>query len=318
MSFDISSSGMGFKKLVLNRILDRNGQAILLFSGEKDLLFETRIKGRESRPLYFDIERVSEYSWQGQALLNEVKIHKTVSVDPKLFLIKTQVRVSGNLDFIPGISLFLTQAGKEGKKGLFSFLSQPDFLSFFVSSSKGFEHIPLISKEASQVEKIKSRAVISQVKIAALGTKYFGQAWMENESDVSPEFRIFFKDNKYLGFVSHSILNPRRDFESAYNIFVGPKDLSLLKKEYPSLTPWVDFGWFGFLSRLILQILQIFYSLVGNWGFSIILLTLLVRLLLLPVLVSAHRSMEVTKKLHPEMEKIRKKFKKDPQRKTRR
>ena len=316
LSFDISSQGMGFKKLVLNRILDRKGQAVWLFSGETDLPFETRLMSQAKQALYFDIKQISDHSWEGQALWNEVKINKTLSVDPRLFLVKVKVKITGNLNRVSGIHTFLnqTQKAKDQKRGFLSVFTQPDLFSFFVSSSQGFEQIPIVSQEASQIQELQSQAPFTAVRAVAVGTKYFGQAWMEDESDVLPQFRLLFKDKYYLGLINHSVLNPQKDFEISYKIFMGPKDFSLLKKEYPLLVRWVDFGWFGALSRFILQILQLFYSLVGNWGVSIILLTLLVRLILLPFVISSHRSMEVMKKVHPEIQKIRAKFKDNPQR----
>ncbi len=317
LSFDISSRGMGFKKLVLNRILDRKGRPVQLFSGEDFLSFETRIKGREEQALHFDMERSSDRSFHGRAFLNGAELNKSILIDPDLFLIKTQVKVSGDLSQISGLSLLLTGTKKDlQKKGMFSFLTQPDFLSFFISSRSGFERIPLQSKEKEDILDIESGPSFFHIQALALGSRYFGQAFMEDSSDVSPEFRVIFKENRYIGLISHLVLNRQKNFEISYKVFAGPKDLLLLKKEHPPLTHWVDFGWFGSLSRLILRILRFFYSLAGNWGLSIILLTLLVRFLLLPFLISAHRSMELTKKLQPEMEKIRVKFKKDPQRKN--
>lgn len=312
LSFDMSSIGMGFKKLILNRILDREEKAVWLFSGEKNLPFETRIGGVKA--LYFDIKQTSDYSWEGEAFWNGVKVQKVLSVDPELFLVKAQIKVSGGLAGVSGVNTLLSQTQKplNEKKGFLSFFVQPDFLSFFVSSSSGFDHIPLMSEKDS--EKLQSQPPFHSVKAVALGTKYFGQAWIEDKSDVLPQFRVVFRDGSYLGVVHHSILNPQKDFEVSYKIFIGPKDFSLLQREYSQLIYWVDFGWFGSLSRFILQILQFFFSLVNNWGVSIILLTLSVRFLLLPLVISSHRSVEVMKRVQPEIQKIRTKFKKDPQR----
>jgi YidC/Oxa1 family membrane protein insertase len=316
LSFDISSKGMGFKKVVLSNILDRQNEAVWLFSEGDPLPFETRLDLQQPQSLYFDIERLSKYSWKGQAVWNDIKVEKTLSVNPDLFVVKAQVKVSGNLEGLSGIRTFLVQTFEEKaqKKSFFSFFIPPDFLSFFVFSPRGFEQIPLVSKEELQVQKVRSQQPFLSVKAAALGTKYFGQAWIEEKSDVLPKMELGFRAEDYLGLISHSILNHQKDFNVSYKMFLGPKDFLLLKKEYPELIRWVDFGWFGALSRFILQVLQAFYSLVKNWGVSIILLTLFVRLLLLPFVLSSHRSMEAMKKVQPELQKVREKFKKDPQR----
>ena len=305
LSFHISSQGMGFKDLNLNQILDRKGKAVWLFSGGKNLPFETRLAPQT--PLFFDIKKKSKTSWKGRALWKGIEIVKTLTINPELFLIQTEIQVKGDLKSVPSIYTLMNQMEeeKEEQGRLSSLFVPPDFLSFFVSSAKGFEQLPL-NKEKSQ-----SQDIFSSVKTVAIGSKYFGQAWIENKSDVLPQF-IF--DNTQLGFIHHSVLNPKRDFNISYKVFIGPKDFSLLKKEYPSLLRWVDFGWFGVLSRFILEVLQFFYALVGNWGFSIILLTILVRLTLLPFILSSHRSMEVMQAVQPEIKKVREKFKDNPQR----
>ncbi len=314
LSFDISSEGMGFKNVVLNQILDRKGKSIWLFSGEKDLPFETRLVERLEEPLHFDIKQNSDHSWEGVANWNEVEIKKTLSVDKARFLVKTKIQIRGQLNSISGISTIITQTKKaeNQKSGFLSFFIPPDFLSFFISSSQGFEQAPIMSE--TDYQELQKKPPFSKVQTVALGTKYFGQALVEEKSDVLPQARFITKDKKYIGLVNHFVLNPQKDFEVSYKVFMGPKDFSFLKKEFPTLIRWVDFGWFGALSRLILQILQFFYSIVSNWGVSIILLTLLVRLLLLPLVISSHHSMEVMKKVHPEIQKVREKFKKDPQR----
>ena len=314
LSFQLSSQGMGLKQIVLPNILDQKGQKIWLFKNKKENLpFETRFIGQGRVPLYFNIKKISPHSWEGQANWQGVKIKKLLSVSPSYnFLLKTSITVEGNLSLISGITTFLNQnQEKEEKKGgLLSFFIQPDIFTFFVSSSKGHEQMPISSISKEDL----SQSSYPKVRVAALGTKYFGQAWMEDQSDVLPEFQVQPKSQGYQGAVHHYILNPEKAFEVSYKMFIGPKDFTLFQKEHTPLLYWVDFGWFGSLSRFTLQILASFYALAGNWGLSIILLTFLVRLLLLPCMLYSHRSMEVMRRVQPEIQKIREKFKKDPQR----
>ena len=353
LSFTLSSRGMGFKKVALNRILDRKGKAVYLFThaGEKNLPpyydknqrqnyllkhapdklpFETRFI-RHSKPLFFDIQQVSKNRFEGKATWKGVEIKKTLTVQPESFLIQAYVQLTGDLNQVYGVSTLLSQSPseEESKKHLLSFLIPPDFLSFFVSTHQGFERFPLMSNKPEDVREQESLTPLSLVKVVGLGTRYFGQAWMEDKSDVLPQFQIRFQkgpgftrnlqkreeeiyqNGRYVGLLQHFIENPQKDFELSYKIFMGPKDFAVLE---PALTRWVDFGWFDSLARFILQVLRLFHSMTGNWGWSIILLTLLVRLLLLPLVLSSHRSMEVMKKVNPEVQKLRAKFKKDPQR----
>ena len=332
----LSSKGMGFKKIVLNKIRDRENQKIKLFDSEnlsvndqendqkkdpnkflrKKLPFETYINNDE-KVLDFQIRQLSDKIWEGTALLEGgVSIIKTLEVLPKQFAVKTEVTLTGPLKEGMQVKTFLVQLNKdlENKGGLFSLFILPDLLSLFVSSKSGIYQNPFPSWEEDQeVRDFASKVPRSGVNVVATGSKYFGQAFLDNSS-VQPEFILHAFSKKWVGVLKHRVLSEDQDFILSYQVFMGPKILQMFKNKYPDLIPWIDFGFFSSLSRFILGILSFFHSLVGNWGVSIILLTLLVRLLLLPLVLSSYRSMAVMKKIQPELQKIREKFKKDPQR----
>lgn len=94
-----------------------------------------------------------------------------------------------------------------------------------------------------------------------------------------------------------------------------------VKKEYNYLSSLghnfqgaVDFGIWGFFAVWILKGLQFFYKFVPNYGVSIILLTLLIRLITFPLQWKSTVSMKKLQEVQPELTKIREKFKDDPQR----
>ena len=313
LSFQVSPVGMGLKNIKLKQILDRKNQPVVLSSPHLDWnTFETRLLGKEADPLYFKMNR-KNHVFKGTAVFKKTVIVKTLEVFPKKYHIKAQIKVRGDLTRLNGLSVFIPPflVDAAAKKGFFSFFSQPDFLSFFSwSSSSGLERTPLVSED---IAALSARPPLPFVQLAAAGTKYFGTALID-QSDISGQFYFLSQNQKLYGVLGHKIFNKKQDFLLSYSLFLGPKSLSLLSGHHPHLKDWVDFGWFGSLARMILKILRFFYSLAGNWGVSIILLTLLVRFSLLPLVLSSHRSMEVMKVIQPEIKKIREKFKKDPQR----
>lgn len=94
--------------------------------------------------------------------------------------------------------------------------------------------------------------------------------------------------------------------------FGGPKDLQVLRSTETTLDSVLDYGRFALLSRAFVSILRFFHQFTGNWGFAIIMLTLAVRLVLLPLNVSSFRSMKKMQALQPEMTQLREKYKEDP------
>jgi len=99
-----------------------------------------------------------------------------------------------------------------------------------------------------------------------------------------------------------------------YLVYYGPKKLSLLKELGHDLERSVNFGWFDFLARPALYLLNFFYGLVGNYGIAIILVTILIKIAFWPLTHKGLKSMKVMQKIQPKMAKLREKYKDDRQR----
>ncbi|MBO9706784.1 MAG: membrane protein insertase YidC [Caulobacter sp.] len=80
----------------------------------------------------------------------------------------------------------------------------------------------------------------------------------------------------------------------------------------PHFDKAVDWGMFEVFTRPIFNILEIFYKLVGNFGVAIMLLTVALKLILFPLADKSYESMAKMKKIAPEVEKLKAKFKDDP------
>ena len=94
--------------------------------------------------------------------------------------------------------------------------------------------------------------------------------------------------------------------------YIGPKQYDILNAINPELTNTIEFGFFTFLSRPFFKVLLWIESLVGNWGWSIILFTLLVKLILFPLSYKGMMSMQKLKDLAPKMKDLKEKYKGDP------
>lgn len=98
----------------------------------------------------------------------------------------------------------------------------------------------------------------------------------------------------------------RNDFE----VFVGPKDIDILTKINPQLTRLVDFGWFSFLARPLFLVLHFVNDKwLHNYGWSIIVVTILINFLLFPLKLSNLKSMKKMQALQPQIAAINEKYK---------
>jgi YidC/Oxa1 family membrane protein insertase len=105
--------------------------------------------------------------------------------------------------------------------------------------------------------------------------------------------------------------NPKADASTRFTIYVGPKDVELLEATGYQLERAVAFGWFSFLAVPLLRILNVFHGFTGNYGVDIILLTVLVKVLFIPLTNRSMKSMRDMQRLQPQMAKLREKFKDD-------
>ena len=95
------------------------------------------------------------------------------------------------------------------------------------------------------------------------------------------------------------------------HVYFGPKELSLLHSVDPKLDLTVDFGWFKIFAYPILEVLRWIYGFIRNYGVSIILLTLLLKILTYPLTYKSMKSMKEMAKIQPQIQKIREKYKDD-------
>jgi YidC/Oxa1 family membrane protein insertase len=107
-------------------------------------------------------------------------------------------------------------------------------------------------------------------------------------------------------------LQPGGAKEYKYHIFYGPKKLEMLKSIGYNLDKAVNFGWFDVIAKPTLWLLNKFYSVFGNYGIAIILVTILFKVLFWPITQKGMKSMKNMQKLQPKMAKIKEKYKDDP------
>lgn len=101
---------------------------------------------------------------------------------------------------------------------------------------------------------------------------------------------------------------------NSFIVYAGPKDYDRLKELNVGLEHIIDFGFFSILARPLFWILKLFYRFMGNYGWAIVLLTIVVRIPFIPLLSKGQKSMNKLKELQPRLNEIREKYKKDPQR----
>ena len=96
--------------------------------------------------------------------------------------------------------------------------------------------------------------------------------------------------------------------------YVGQKDYKVLENINPMLTNAIEYGWFTFAAKPLFALLLWLHGIFGNWGWAIIALTFIIRIVLYPLTYKGMMSMAKMKELAPKLKEIKEKHGKDPQR----
>ncbi|PLY14997.1 MAG: membrane protein insertase YidC [Sulfurimonas sp.] len=112
--------------------------------------------------------------------------------------------------------------------------------------------------------------------------------------------------------------NPVVYFEALKNMsfsgYIGQKEYKTLYAINPVLTNAIEYGWFTFASKPLFQLLSWLHGIFGNWGWSIVALTLIIRVVLYPLTYKGMVSMQKMKDISPKVKELQAKYKGDPQR----
>lgn len=168
--------------------------------------------------------------------------------------------------------------------------------------------------------------VQSAIKWIGLDSKYFAQLIVPQDGFVLCEASMP-TDASYLsvaGDLNAVTLGAGESRTYTVGLFLGAKEKERLAAfsvvPNAQLEDAIDWGWFGGLSKaiggLMLRLLRFFYGLTGIWGVAIILLTVVVKLITLPLTLKQYRSMRRMKEINPEIAKIKEKYKDDRQKQS--
>ena len=204
-----------------------------------------------------------------------------------------------------------------GKYDVSISLSKP--VSYFISN--GFRPIGLVDDYAFHG---------SVVKKGDGSIETFEDGDVEKVTTINSSFFVASSDRYYTTVLynSKNTLDVVVDYDSSNNPltfikatsdiklggYIGPKDYALLSGIDDTLGDVVEYGFFTFLAKpLFIYILKPIFDLVGNWGWAIVITTILIRFVMYPLTYKGMLSMAKLKDLQPKMKEIQAKYKDDKQ-----
>ena len=153
---------------------------------------------------------------------------------------------------------------------------------------------------------VEGRTTFTGVQLTSAFDQYFATMFYGLENTISVMVERDRDDNPVVYFDAPQHVS--------FNGYLGPKDHRVLDSIDPVLVNAIEYGWFTFVAAPIFKVLLWLHGIFGNWGWAIVALTILIRILLYPITHKGMMGMQKIKEVAPKVKELQAKYKGDPQR----
>lgn len=185
--------------------------------------------------------------------------------------------------------------------------------NYAVTRAIGYANAP-----PRKLEKFKAGEFYSAstLRWAAVDNRFFLAAFVMDNTSPFSTVSAFRQHKKQPYGIVLSSPKPGAEATQTYAVrmYLGPKGHTHLRSLNLDLEKSVDFGFFGFLGKITLSVLLFFYGITHNFGWAIILLTILIQIIVLPLTLKSFKASAHMKKLQPLFKEVQAKYKDDPRR----
>lgn len=278
-----------------------NGTMLLDFidNGNKGIADAVYQADMKSESLDVTRQEKIKFHYIGQ---NGLRIDKTYTFRPDSYLVGLEISAynAGDTTLNGKLSITLNEImGNE--KGSYSFEGPCGLINN--------------SLEQVKVKKIEeNNRTEGEIRWLAIESRYFMSSIIPNEA-VQGQMRLSYNEGKVGNqlVLDHPPLEGKQEKHFSFDIFMGPKNLSLLRSYNNELDRAINFGWVDILAKPCLWFMNFIYKFIPNYGVAIIILTFISRMIFWPLATKSYRSMGEMRKLQPLMQEIREKYKNDKQ-----
>ena len=238
------------------------------------------------------------FSWTSE---QGVIIEKTYSFSPGSYVIGLDVTVKNGSDLNIQDKLYVALKGSvPNDKRVYGFEGPSAYINDDL--------------EEVDIDDIAEKNTYSgRLKWVAVQDRYFMTSIIPAHAEEA-SMRLYVKEDKLL---EAQYLNPISDIRPGtqqtyqFALFFGPKSMKILDAVGHDISKALDFGFFDVIAKPCVWLMNKLYSVIPNYGFAIIILTLLIKIVLWPLGSKSYKSMSEMKKIQPLMKEIREKYKDD-------
>ncbi|MES2842452.1 MAG: membrane protein insertase YidC [Pseudomonadota bacterium] len=224
--------------------------------------------------------------------------------------VKHEVQNLGSQAVSPQLYLQLVRDGSK-------LSSETPFYSTFTGPAVYTNEKKYQKVEFADIEKKKEDLYVksSTDGYVAMVQHYFASAWLLGDGVARDNFARKVDDNLFaVGSITNlPTIEPGQTQSVQARLFVGPQEEKVLETIAPGLELVKDYGWLTILAKPLYWLLEKIHGFVANWGWSIVLLVVLIKAAFYWLNASAYRSMAKMKKINPRIMEMRERLKGNPQ-----
>ena len=243
--------------------------------------------------------------------LGGVRLLKTYTLRRGAYLIEVRHEVlNASAQAVkPQLYVQLVRDGNKppGESSFYSTFTGPAFYT----DAKKFQKV-----EFSDIEKGKAEFVTQAPDgWVAMVQHYFASAWLPAPGTQRENFARRVDNNLYaVGMITPlGSVAPGATGSASTGLFIGPQEEKVLESIAPGLELVKDYGFFTILSKPLYWLLDKLHGVIGNWGWAIVALVFLLKILFYPLNAKAYASMAKMKAINPKVMDLRERYKDNPQ-----
>ena len=174
------------------------------------------------------------------------------------------------------------------------------------------EQDPYDTSRLSRIDEPKE--VLTRSGWVAFVQKYFFAALIGSDEYIYNYYVLPKESGVYrMGYTVESSSTSNLSISHEHRLFVGPKIRKDLMQRADNLELSIDMGWFWFLAQPMVLVMDWINGYINNWGITIVVFTVMIKLLFWPVTAKSFRSMAAMRKITPELNEVKEIYKDDRQ-----
>lgn len=250
---------------------------------------------------------------------NGVKLEKTFILNPGSYVVDVGHRVtqsSNNPNPLVLYTEIVRDASQEQKIGPFdgAFSASTFTGPAAYTDKEKFNKLEFTAIDKNKIT-IPTQVAAGEPAWIAMVQHYFASAWIPGDKVARDIYAGRIDKNLYrIGMQTPlGVMASGSTVVEKAKLFVGPQEEKVLETIAPGFELLKDYGYLTIIAKPIFWLLEKIHGFVGNWGWSIILLTILIKLIFFPLSAASYKSMARMKEVQPRLVAMKEQYKGEPQ-----